>query len=39
MAAWNPEEDLSDGLAECPSIYTNGQEVGKICQRKNTRPI
>jgi hypothetical protein len=23
-------------LAESPSIYTNGQEVGKICQRKNT---
>ncbi len=26
-------------MAECPSIYTNGQEVGKTCQRKNTRAI
>jgi hypothetical protein len=37
MAAWNSEEDCRDGLAECPSIYTNGQEAGKIPQRKNTR--
>jgi hypothetical protein len=39
MAVWNSEEDWRDGLAECPSIYTNGQEVGKTCQRKNTRTI
>jgi hypothetical protein len=39
MAAWNSEEDWRDDLAECPSIYTNGQEVGKTCQRKNTHPI
>jgi hypothetical protein len=39
MALWNSEEDWGDDLAECPSIYTNGQEVGKTCQRKNTRPI
>jgi len=37
MAVWNSEEDWRDDLAECPSIYTNGQEVGKACQRKNTR--
>jgi len=39
MAVWNSEEDWRDGLAQCPSIYTNGQEVGKTCQRKNTRTI
>jgi hypothetical protein len=39
MADWNSEEDWRDDLAECPSIYTNGQEVGKTCQRKNTRTI
>ena len=38
MADWNSEEDWRDGLAEGPSIYTNGQEVGKTPQRKNTRP-
>jgi hypothetical protein len=39
MAVWNSEEDWRDGLAQCPSIYTNGQEVGKTFQRKSTRPI
>ena len=39
MAVWNSEEDLKNDLAERPSIYTNGQEVGKTPQRKNTHAI
>ena len=39
MAVWNSEEGWRDDLAECPSIYTNGQEVGKTPQRKNTHVI
>jgi len=39
MTVRNSEENRRDDLAECPSIYTNGQEVGKTPQRKNTRPI
>src|SRR6185437_12453559 len=39
MAEWNSKEDRRDGLAQCPSIYTNGQELGKTCQRKYTRTI
>jgi hypothetical protein len=34
MAVWNSAKDWKDDFAECPSIYTNGQEVGKTVKEK-----